>query len=109
MKPPTPSADGPGIPLAEIPSVPAAVRERLAGRWLRTAEEVLAAAAVPGAAEAMRSFLQLDDGALQALLADLRRAVPAARRARLEQPPARPGGLGLRLPDSRRGPSPPPG
>jgi hypothetical protein len=71
---------------------------RLESRWLRSAEDVLAAAAPPGAGEALRQFLELNEADYAGLLAQLRAVVPAEARLRLEQPPGRRGGLGLRLP-----------
>jgi hypothetical protein len=96
---PTPNRpDSAGTPLAAVAGLSSELRARLEGRWLRSAEDVLAAAVPPGAGEALRQFLELSEADYAGLLAQLRAVVPPEARYRLEHPPVRRGGLGLRLP-----------
>ena len=81
-----------GTPLSAVPGLTAPVLTRLESRWLRSAEDVLSAAAAPSAATALQRFLDVDDGEFAELLSRLRAAVPAEVLTRLAHAPGLPGG-----------------
>jgi hypothetical protein len=76
--------------LAAIRGVPPPVVQALKGRWVATAEEVLAMSATPEGGAGLRALLSFDDQQLQTLLDTLRAEVGALEAKRLER--ATPGG-----------------
>lgn len=73
-------------PLADVAGLDAASVERLAGQWVRTAEQALALASTPEGREGLRRLLELGEPGLARMLDALRSAVGRERAAALEKP-----------------------
>ena len=73
-------------PLADVAGLDAASVERLAGQWVRTAEQALALASTPEGREGLRRLLELGEPGLARMLELLRSAVGRERAAALEKP-----------------------
>ena len=83
-----------GHALAAIDAIPAAVAGALARLWILSAEQLVAAASVPGGRDGLRSYLGLDDEALEVVLAAAGSAMPPARAMLVAAPEPPDRGLG---------------
>jgi len=97
-----PGSKSGGHPLAAIGGVSPLVVRALKGRWVETAEEVLALSATPEGRTGLGALLCFDGRQLQTLLDTLRAEVGAAEASRLER--ATPGGArGVILSEEEKG------
>lgn len=73
-------------PLGSIGTIPDDVVQRLHGRWISSAEQLVAAAATPGGPESLAEQLGLSVEEISRLVAAARDALPPDTVAELESP-----------------------
>ena len=75
-----------GTPLDDLSEIPKQLVKKLKASWITTAEQLVAAAAAMGGAEAMAGHLGMGAAEFRRALAAAEAALPASERTRLKSP-----------------------
>ena len=86
--------------LKQIANLPPEFVERLASRWITTAEQLVAAAAQPSGLQRLAEHVRMPAGEVARLVDVVRATLPAPRATEMEQPPCVDRGMGVIFPDA---------